>query len=99
MSTILTLPSSPHSAPRTMMVFKGAPLSSQPQVFCGGDVRELAELREDLFGDRVVDVDERHGRPAHLAAPELQPRDVDPLLAEECPEAPHDARHVLVLEH
>src|SRR3990170_7991005 len=96
MSTTFPLPSSPHCAPRTMIFFNDSPLFLERQIFRGGDVRELAQLREDLFRNRVVHVDERNGGPARLLPAELQARDVDPLLAEERSDAPDHAGDVEV---
>src|SRR4030067_686631 len=99
MSTTFPLPSSPHWAPRTMMFFTGSLLFLERQIFCGGNVRQLAQLREDLLRNRVVHVDERDGGPARLLPAELQARDVDPLLAEERSDAPDHAGDVEVRQH
>src|SRR4030067_940894 len=99
MSTTFPLPSSPHWAPRTMMFFNGSPLFLEHQIFRGGDVRKLAQLREDFFRNRVVHVDERNRRTPGLLPPELQARDVDPLLAQERPDAPPPDGDVEVLQH
>src|SRR3970040_55042 len=99
MSTTFPLPSSPHWAPRTMMFFNGSPLFLERQIFRGGNVRQLAQLREALLRNRVVPFDERDGGPARLLPAELQARDVDPLLAEERSDAPDHAGDVEVRQH
>src|SRR4030042_6027178 len=99
MSTTFPVPSSPHWAPRTMMFFIDSPLFLEHQIFRGGDVRKLAQLSEDLFRNRVVHVNERNRRTPGLLPPELQARDVDPLLAQERPDAPDPAGAVEVLQH
>src|SRR4030067_2144394 len=99
MSTTFPLPSSPHWAPRTMMFFNGSPLFLERQIFRGGNVRQLAQLREDLLRNRVVHVDERDGGPARLLPAALPGRDVDPLLAEGRSDPPDHAGDVEIRQH
>src|SRR4030042_3761462 len=100
MSTIFPLPSSPHWAPSTMTLFTGVLLlSAENQVLGVHDVRKLAKLGKNVLGDGVVHVDERNGGSADLGPAQSEPRDVDPLLPEECADPADHARNVLVPQH
>src|SRR5439155_16398992 len=60
------------------------------------DMGQGADLAEDGVGNGAVEAQDRDGPPARDLPTELHAGDVDAVGAEEGPDAPDDARHVVV---